>query len=140
LREDILFQIRVQCQNCNYEKDLLWGISKAYYRLGNVIKDVGDKQKKEIQKILQNYNIHDSHNNRDLTYKKRVFRRRNCSGLFTRLHVRLKYNNDKTYRTEYKCPECESGLVQVKQIDIVKCPCPGCRKETLKNVGGILWY
>jgi len=130
----------VTCDSCDFVNLFHLGVGMAYSSLENVIGLVHYTRHKKIKNILKIHTLTpDSWENPNPFYTHRMYRCAKCSKLRTCFYVKICYDNDLVYETDFKCYRCKSILEEVDPADITNHPCPECGKTTMSSHEDILW-
>ncbi len=147
----------LSCKECNYSKELQYGVGFMYGDLNNVISYIPKRLQGEIKELVNKYNIATENKiieetymfNQDLPYLKfeeKVFKCISCNNLFNKIWVKIYYGKDKVYKTKYKCYKCKKELEELKLDErdnkdlfkgLQKLACPKCGFKYLEiNAAG----
>ena len=110
------------------------GVGWEYSSLETVLDSLRPSQREDVQKILRTHNVLET------DYEWRLFQCEHCRRLYDRLWVKLVYDGDHAYETEYACSECEGSLRQLRDLaDIDQIPCSHCGQRMLVIDAPFLW-
>ena len=137
--------IEISCQSCDYKKDFYLGVGVMYSSLESVWNFIPFKSRQDVKSILANFTVTST----DFAHK--LYHCTNCNEICEKFWLKIDFktstNEEKTYETKFKCPQCYKELKLAKEIEteedevksdaelytpfIAVLPCPKCAKESL---------
>lgn len=115
----------IRCSNCDYHKEADFGVGMLYSSLEAILDIIHYRRRREIQAIIDNYEIRSSE------YRHAAFGCPNCHSIYNRLYIRILYGNSGVYETRFKCRHCRNVLNELTPEDVSKRPCPVCGERSL---------
>jgi hypothetical protein len=125
--------ITITCQFCSYSHEFTLGVGMEYSSLEKVIDIIPRSKRPDVQKIMDNHNIKQTQKAHEL------FQCQICNRLYDIFYVKIIYDNDQVYETDYRCYRCGGPLVLRNENDLSKLPCPRCGGEGLSASETMLW-
>jgi hypothetical protein len=139
--------IEISCQSCDYKKDFYLGVGVMYSSLESVWAVIPFKSRQDVKSILANFTVTST----DFAHK--LYHCINCKELYEKFWLKINFktstNEEKTYETKFKCPQCYKELKLAKEIEteedevksdaelytpfIAVLPCPKCGEEVLSS-------
>ena len=123
----------IECMNCHYLFDARTGVGMMYSRLSNVLDQIHYTRRPIIESILNNHDVQDTE------YEHRVYRCSKCGRFGERFYIKIVYDQDQVYETQFKCSKCNGPLDDVSNEDLTKYPCPKCNQKTFILVSMLNW-
>lgn len=124
--------IIVECTICDYQDSFTLGVGMMYYSLENVIGQFSPYQRKKVLSMLHDGDVFGS------DFEHKLFVCPKCNMLAGRFDFIIFYNGGQIYKPVFRCPECRSKLIPLKE-PIEKTPCPACGNISLKKNDFLLW-
>jgi Zn finger protein HypA/HybF involved in hydrogenase expression len=124
--------ITVECNSCNYMRNYLLGKGFMYASLKKVIHLVSPQRREKVLDILDNEDIH------EVTCQHELFQCPKCQHLESRFNFSIKYNEHNKYEPYFRCPECRSKLIILKE-PIEEITCPKCGRKDLTQSTFMFW-
>jgi transcription initiation factor IIE alpha subunit len=126
--------IIVQCSNCSMKRDFYLGLGWAYSSLETVIDAIHPSKREEVRRIFKDHKVLQ----RETGW--RLYLCGKCKRLYDRFWVKIKYDDDQVYKTEFTCPKCGGKLSHLRDTArISDLPCIYCGERTLAVEGEFLW-
>ena len=121
------------CSSCGFGNGFYVGVGKSCKTLKDVIGKIHPKRRSKIIDILENHSVHESN------LERRIYLCERCGESRNSFWVRIVYDDDQIYETQFKCDRCHMTMVNIgEQIRKTKvCPC--CRSDNLNCIDGLLW-
>jgi len=117
--------ITVECSQCGAEQSFDLGVGMAYGSLEHVITCVPKRYRPDVLEVLRSHQLVESDYSHELYHCPR------CHSLHERFHVRLRYDGDKVFETEYSCRKCRVVLAPIGFEDVQGMACWNCGRTTL---------
>ena len=127
----------ISCQICGYSREFQLGVGMMSGSMKNVIdffpKILPRSKKSEVQNILQKHTV------KQTDFSHELFQCRECNRFYDKFWVKIIYDNDQVYETDYRCNKCEGHLILISQDELPQTPCPKCGREGLSASENLLW-
>jgi DNA-directed RNA polymerase subunit RPC12/RpoP len=121
------------CSSCGFGNGFYVGVGRSYKTLQDVIAKVHPKRRSTILEILDKHKIHEA------DFEHRIYLCEQCGDPRNVFWVRIVYDDDQIYETQFKCVRCHKTMVNLSdQIQQTK-SCPLCGSGNLSCVEGLLW-
>jgi DNA-directed RNA polymerase subunit RPC12/RpoP len=126
--------ITIKCSNCQSVESFMLGEGFMYSSLKNVLNLVHHKRRRRISEILNNHDVLDTE------YEHRLYRCPECNRLYGRFYVKIFYDGDRVYETNFQCATCRTPLEHVQnEMETASYPCAFCGQKSLSVIEGLLW-
>jgi hypothetical protein len=125
--------ITISCQFCSYSREFTLGVGMEYFSLKNVMNILPQSKRLDVKKIL------DYHRIKETDYSHELFQCRDCNRLYDKFHVKIIYDDDQFYETDYRCNKCDGPLILKSENDLPQMPCPKCGGEGLNSELSLMW-
>jgi DNA-directed RNA polymerase subunit RPC12/RpoP len=125
--------ITVECGNCHKSKQYILGVGELYDSLQNVTSSLHFPYRHEVEEILNNHLV------KQTSFFNELYLCEKCYRLYARFYVRIDYDEDKSYVTQYECSKCEELLKSISEEEIPLIPCAKCGKKALTARMSMLW-
>jgi len=123
----------IRCGKCGYKDLFRLGVGMMYFSLQNVLDNLHYTKRDEIRKLLDTYSIENEY------YAHELFVCPKCNRLFERFFVQFNYDQNKTFKTEYRCTKCKSKLKRISIDQLNDYPCHICGSKNLKYCEILMW-
>ena len=121
------------CSSCGFGNGFYVGVGKSYKTLKDAIGKVHPKRRSMILELLDKHTVHDS------DFEHRIYLCEQCGESRNSFWVRIVYDDDQNYETEFRCNRCNKDMVNISdQIHHTK-TCPCCGSDNLSCAEGLLW-
>lgn len=126
--------IVIQCQACGMNRTFLVGVGMEYASAETIMPLLQLKDRSQIQQILDNHSVSSSE------WAHVILVCAQCNRLYNRFYVRLSYDHDRVYETQFSCSKCGNTLTRLNDLGEIKhYPCPKCGKRSLGFNEDFLW-
>lgn len=123
----------VSCSSCGFGNGFYVGLGKSHKTLEDVIAKVHPKRRSKIIELLEKHTV------RETDFEHRIYLCEQCGESRNSLWVKILYDNDQIYETQFKCDRCNKAMVNISgQIKESKA-CPCCGSDNLSYAEGLLW-
>jgi hypothetical protein len=139
--------IEISCQSCDYKKDFYLGVGVMYSSLESVWNVILLRSRQDVKSILANFTVTST----DFAHE--LYHCTNCNEIYEKFWVKIDFktstNEEKTYETKFKCPQCYKELSLVRKAEetedeeksdaelytpfIAVLPCLSCGEEVLSS-------
>jgi hypothetical protein len=124
--------ISTHCRNCDEINQFTIGVGFFHSSLDKAIHCTNGNVKNRLQEIVSNHSISDA------DYEHRVLVCPICNTLHERFYVRVNYDEDKVFVTNFRCGKCRTALVELDK-PVEECNCSMCGSQSLEEFPGIDW-
>jgi hypothetical protein len=136
--------VGIECNNCNYKFTGFEGIGMFFFDLKNVMNSLPDFMQKEINLLIDEYDLSTSYTNSPkesgIFFEERIFVHPISGYMSVKLYVELyrPQNGELLYKTVYRTKAGKEYQI-IKQETITDRPCPKCKNRSLEVTEIINW-
>lgn len=129
--------IEIYCNKCSFAVTDSLTIGVSFGCFADIFTILHKRRQREITTILRTHTI------QDFDYSLELLICGSCSKIHERFFVKMRYQQNNTYETTYKCPKCKQKLRLLSDTqNINKMLCPQCCNKSLSfsrlNVGTVI--
>ena len=121
------------CSSCGFGKGFYVGVGKSCKSLKGALGKVHPRRRSKIIDILESHKVHESY------FEHRIYLCEGCGESRNPLWLRIIYDDDQVYETEFRCDRCQKTMLNISdQVKQTK-TCPCCGSDNLSCAEDMLW-
>ncbi len=98
----------VECKNCDYNDEFLYGIGMMYVSLDNVLDTDTNEEHQKIKELLVENSLENKPNLfENPFFEQRIYECKKCHKRTAKLYVKIIYGEDQVYETTFTCSKCK---------------------------------
>jgi len=123
----------ISCSSCGFGNGFYVGVGKSCKTLEDAISKVHPRRRSKILDLLDQHTVHEA------DFEHRIYLCEQCGEGRNVFWVKIIYDDDQIYETEYRCDRCHKTMVNISEQIKESKTCPYCGSDNLRCVEGLLW-
>ena len=121
------------CSSCGFGSGFYVGVSKSIKTLKDALVKVHPKRRLKVFELLDDHTVHDA------DFEHRIYLCQHCGDVRNPFWVKIVFDDDSIYETEFKCVRCHNAMVNVTDQIKQSKACPCCGSDKMSYAEGLLW-